>query len=58
MRIGEHLYAMNITKTDLRKAIAYLDDAAKMYDGMQKPKHRWRAVLIRRLTGKLKTLGS
>lgn len=47
---------MEITKTDLLKTIAYLDDAAKIYDAMPKPRHRWRAVLIRRLNIKLKKL--
>lgn len=47
---------MEITKTDLLKTIAYLDDAAKIYDAMSKPRHRWRAVLIRRLNIKLKKL--
>lgn len=47
---------MEITKTDLRKVIAYLDDAAKIYGLQSKPKHQWRAVLIRRLTDKLKKL--
>lgn len=36
------------------KAIAYLDDAARMYADMNKPKYQWRAVLIRQLTAKLK----
>lgn len=47
--------AMEITKTDLRKAIAYLDDAAKLYTAMPKPKHQWWAAQIRQLTAKLKS---
>lgn len=47
--------SMEITKTDLRKAIAYLDDAAKLYAAMPKPKHQWRAAQIRQLTAKLKS---
>lgn len=46
---------MEITKTDLQRAIAYLDDAAKLYAAMPKPKHQWRAVQIRQLTKKLKS---
>lgn len=46
---------MQITKTDLLKVLAYLDDAAQIYAAMDKPRHQWRAVLIRRLTAKLKT---
>lgn len=46
---------MEITKTDLKKAIAYLDDAAKLYAAMPKPKHQWRAAQIRQLTAKLKS---
>lgn len=46
---------MDIPKTDLRKAVAYLDDAAKIYAAMPKPKHQWRAVLIRQLAAKLRT---
>ncbi len=45
---------MEITKTDLQKAIAYLDDAALLYKAMPKPKHQWRAVQIKRLADKLK----
>lgn len=42
------------TKTDLRKAVAYLNDAAKTYEAMPKPKHRWRAKLMRKLAEKIK----
>lgn len=45
---------MEISKTDLQKAIAYLSDAAKLYGAMPKPRHQWRAVLIRRLAEKLR----
>lgn len=44
---------MEISKTDLRKISAYLGDAAKLYETMPKPKHRWRAALLRRLNAKL-----
>lgn len=54
--IGGFFYKqMDISKTDLRKAIAYLDDAAKLYAAMPKPKHKWRASQIRQLTAKLKS---
>lgn len=42
-------------KTDMSKIIAYLDDAAKLYTAMPKPKHQWRAAQIRQLTAKLKS---
>lgn len=42
------------TKTDLRKAVAYLNDAAKTYEAMPKPKHKWRAKLMRKLAEKIK----
>lgn len=45
---------MDISKTDMQKAIAYLDDAARLYASMPKPKHQWRAILIKRLTDKLR----
>lgn len=45
---------MEISKTDLRNIIAYLDDAAVHYKAMPKPKHQWRAVLMKRLADKLK----
>lgn len=47
---------MQITKTDIQKAVAYLDDAAKLYAAMDKPRHQWRAVLIRRLTAKFNSI--
>lgn len=53
--MGGFYKQMDITKTDLRKAIAYLDDAAKLYAAMPKPKHQWRAAQIRQLTAKLKS---
>ena len=45
---------MEVPKTDLLKAIAYLDDAASVYKTMPKPKHQWRAVLMKRLADKFK----
>lgn len=44
-----------VSKTDMSKIIAYLDDAAKLYAAMPKPKHQWRAAQIRQLTAKLKS---
>lgn len=46
---------MEITKTDLQRAIAYLEGAAQLYAVMPKPKHQWRAVQMRQLTKKLKS---
>lgn len=47
--------AVEISRTDVSKIIAYLDDAAKLYTAMPKPKHQWRAAQIRQLTAKLKS---
>lgn len=44
-----------VSKTDMSKIIAYLDDAAKLYTAMPKPKHQWRAAQIRQLTAKPKS---
>lgn len=44
-----------VSKTDMSKIVAYLDDAAKLYTAMPKPKHQWRATQIRQLTAKLKS---
>lgn len=44
-----------VSKTDMSKIVAYLDDAAKLYTAMPKPKHQWRAAQIRQLTAKLKS---
>lgn len=46
---------MEITKTDLIKSIRFLEDAARVYDKLPKPKHKWRAIQIRKLTTKLKS---
>lgn len=49
---------MEIPKTDLQKAISYLDDATKLYDAlgvMPMQAARSRAHMIRQLTAKLKT---
>lgn len=44
-----------VSKTDMSKIIASLEDAAKLYTAMPKPKHQWRAAQIRQLTAKLKS---
>ena len=47
-----------ISKTDLQKAIAYLDDAAKLYDALAAlpmQKATCRSHMIKQLTQKLKT---
>lgn len=49
---------MEIVKTDLQKVIAYLDDAAMLYDALAAlpmQKCRCRAHMIRQLTDKLKS---
>lgn len=45
---------MEISKSDMERVIAYLDDAAELYRIQPKPKHQWRATLIKQLTKKLK----
>lgn len=44
---------MEICKTDVRKIILYLDDAAKIYDAQRGQRYRCRAWVIRRLIEKL-----
>lgn len=46
---------IQISATDLRKALAYLDDAAKLYDALPMQKCKCRAHMINQLTVKLKT---
>lgn len=43
---------MEICKTDVRKIIQYLDDAAKLYDAL--PMQKCRAHMIKQLIIKLK----
>lgn len=48
---------MEISKTDLQKAISYLEDAAKLYDAlaaMPMQKAACRSHMIKQLTTKLK----
>lgn len=45
---------MEISKTDLQKIIAYLNDAAKLYDALPMQSLKSRAFMIRQLTEKLK----
>lgn len=45
---------MEISQTDLRNVVRYLDDTIVLYKSMSEPKHQWRAVMIKRLTEKLK----
>lgn len=44
----------DICHTDLRKALAYLDDAARLYDALPMQKCKCRAHMIKQLTAKLK----
>lgn len=46
---------MEIPKTDTLKIIAYLDDAAKLYDALPMQSLKCRAHMIRQLTARLKT---
>lgn len=46
---------MEISKTDSRKVIAYLDDACKLYEALPMQSMKSRAHMIRQLTAKLKT---
>lgn len=45
----------DICKTDLQKAISYLDEAAKLYDALPMQKCKCRAHMINQLTTKLKS---
>lgn len=48
---------MEVAKTDMQKIIAYLDDAAKLYDALAAlpmQKCNSRSYMIRQLTSKLK----
>lgn len=46
---------MDIPKTDIQKIMAYLNDAAKLYDALPMQSLKCRAHMIRQLTDKLKT---
>lgn len=46
---------IQVSATDLRKAISYLDEAAKLYDALPLQKCKCRAHMINQLTTKLKT---
>lgn len=46
---------MEISKTDLQKVIAYLNDACKLYDALPMQAMKSRAHMIRQLTAKLKS---
>lgn len=46
---------MEITKTDLSKVIAYLNDACKLYEALPMQSMKSRAHMIRQLTAKLKS---
>lgn len=45
---------MEISKTDLQKVIAYLNDAAKFYEALPMQSMKCRAHMIRQLCSKLK----
>lgn len=46
---------MEISKTDLQKVIAYLNDACRLYDALPMQAMKSRAHMIRQLTAKLKS---
>lgn len=46
---------MEISKTDLQKVMAYLNDAAKLYEALPMQSMKSRAHMIRQLTAKIKT---
>lgn len=46
---------MEVSKTDLQKAIAYLSDAARLYDALPMQSLKCRAHMITQLTNKLKS---
>ena len=46
--------AVEISRTDVSKIIAYLDDAAKLYDALPMQKCKCRAHMIAGITRKLK----
>ena len=46
---------MEISKTDTLKIIAYLNDAARLYDALPMQSMKCRAHMIRQLTTKLKS---
>lgn len=46
---------MDIPKTDIQKIIAYLGDAARLYDALPMQAMKSRAHMIRQLTVKLKS---
>lgn len=46
---------MEMTKTDLNKVIAYLNDACKLYEALPMQSMKCRAHMIRQLTEKLKS---
>ena len=46
---------MDISKTDILKVIAYLNDASRLYEALPMQSMKSRAHMIRQLTAKLKT---
>lgn len=46
---------MDISKTDLQKVMAYLNDAAKLYEALPMQSLKCRAHMIRQLASKLKS---
>lgn len=46
----------NLCKSDLRKVISYLNDAAKLYDALPMQSMKCRAHMIIQLTNKLRAI--
>jgi|GEM_PF-6460259 len=46
---------MEISKTDIQKVIAYLNDACRLYEALPMQSMKSRAHMIRQLTTKLKS---
>ena len=44
---------MDISMTDMRRAVKYLEDAASLYDTQKGQRNRCRAWVIRQLTAKI-----
>lgn len=55
MRSDCYRISNGVSKTDMQKTIAYLSDAAKLYDALPMQSMKCRAHMIRQLIAKLKS---
>lgn len=55
MRPEYYRTGIEISKTDMLKTLAYLGDAARLYDALPMQSMRSRAYMIRQLVAKLKS---